>query len=164
MRPLALLTVLCLTPVADACFLKCFFKGRAQPQLQPQTPGAGTTIIKVPVKLPAIRIYSVHGWTIEPDPEVPASIAGLPVVVRCTFDPFGHTPEHDLNGLGGSAPAPLDRPHIREIWIWDWWTWEFYVEWEFTYEHLPALASGSKYELRMKVGTVASTQRKFHTR
>jgi hypothetical protein len=163
MRPLALLVALCLTPAADACFLKCFFKGNKGTQAPAAPAAPAPETIKIPVRLPVVRVVSINGNGYE-NPEVPANVGGLPVEVRCSFDPVGYTPEHDLNGLGGSAAAALRFEDVRQMWSFDWWTWTFTVEYDFTYRHLPALAPATQYELRMKVGTVASEPKKFHTR
>jgi hypothetical protein len=158
MRPVALLAVLCFTPVADACFLKCLF--RCKNDSQPQSPAV--TTIAVPVRLPTARIRTIAGHDASTNPTVPS---GVPVScdVRCSFDPRGHTPTHELNADVGSAPAPLMHLDVREFWIWDWYNWEFYVEYEFSYL-LPELKPNTEYELRILINKIATFPiRKFKT-
>src|SRR5687768_17263089 len=110
MRPLAVLIALCLTPAADACFLKCFRKGGAS------QPAAGAYRVDVPVRGPEVSIYKIYGKDCDSTTELPANLAGIPVEVHCNFDPTGYRPSHDLDGATGSGPelTPLDvRPFYK---------------------------------------------------
>src|SRR5262245_13120424 len=147
MRPLAVFLALCLTPVADACFLKCF---------------RSSTPVETRIRLRTVEVRLIYGQPCG-DPAVPSGFEGVPAEVQCNFNPVGYKPMHYLNGVEGWADHELKPEEVRELYQYDPSSGTFKTTWEFTYTSLPKLDPRTTYKLRIKVDTATSDVCVFHT-